>query len=116
MLSHVASVSVALAVVGLLIAMNAVEAGACLLLLLESFPSRVRASGLSIIYSVGVSILGGFAQFIVTWLISVTENPIFPARYVMARASATVYGALRIREVQRSRQSSASSGPELFAG
>ncbi|QCG89295.1 MFS transporter [Azospirillum sp. TSH100] len=115
-LSHVASVSAALAVVSLLIAMNAVGAGACLLLLLESFPSRVRASGLSIVYSVGVSIFGGFAQFIVTWLISVTENPTSPAWYVMACALATACGASRMREVPRSRQSSVSDKPELPAG
>lgn len=105
-LSHVASVPAALAVVGMLIAINAVGAGACLLLLLESFPSRVRASGLSIVYSVGVSIFGGFAQFIVTWLISVTGNPISPAWYVTACALATVCGASRMCEAQRSRQSS----------
>ncbi|WP_042698082.1 MFS transporter [Azospirillum sp. B506] len=115
-LSHVASLPAALAVVGLLIAVNAVGAGSCLLLLLESFPSRVRASGLSIIYSVGVSIFGGFAQFIVTWLISVTGNPLSPAWYVMACALATVYGASRLREAKRSRQSGLPGKPELSAG
>lgn len=115
-LSHVASVPAALVVVGLLIAINAVGAGACLLLLLESFPSRVRASGLSIVYSMGVSIFGGFAQFIVTWLISVTGNPISPAWYVMACALATVWGASRMREAHWMRQSGVSGKPELSAG
>lgn len=100
MLSHIASVPATLAVVGLLIALNGFGAGACLLLLMESFPSRVRATGLSIVYSVGVSVFGGFAQFVVTWLISITEDPISPAWYVSACALATLFGVSRLPEAR----------------
>lgn len=115
-LSHIASVPAALAVVALLIAFNAVGAGACLLLLMENFPARVRATGLSIVYSIGVSVFGGFAQFVVTWLIGITGDPISPAWYVSACAVATLCGALRMREAGLPRQSGALSGPGLSAG
>ncbi|OZI39231.1 MFS transporter [Bordetella genomosp. 1] len=49
----------------------------------ELFPPRVRSVGLSLAYNVAVMIFGGFAQFIVTWLIKVTESPMAPAYYVM---------------------------------
>ena len=32
----------------------------------EVFPRAVRATGLSIVYGIGVSIFGGFAQFLST--------------------------------------------------
>ncbi|OZI45377.1 MFS transporter [Bordetella genomosp. 5] len=49
----------------------------------ELFPPRVRSVGLSLAYNVAVMIFGGFAQFIVTWLIKTTESPMAPAYYVM---------------------------------
>lgn len=49
----------------------------------ELFPARVRSVGLSLAYNVAVMIFGGFAQFIVTWLIKTTDSPMAPAYYVM---------------------------------
>ncbi|AHV91140.1 MFS transporter [Bordetella holmesii] len=49
----------------------------------ELFPARVRSVGLSLAYNVAVMIFGGFAQFIVTWLIKTTGSPMAPAYYVM---------------------------------
>ncbi|PGH55527.1 MFS transporter [Azospirillum palustre] len=103
MLSGIASVPATLVVVGLLIAANGFGAGSCLLLLLESFPSHVRATGLSLVYSVGVSVFGGFAQFVVTWLISITGDPISPAWYVSACALATLIGVSRLPVARPSR-------------
>ncbi|WP_247894466.1 MFS transporter [Azospirillum sp. B510] len=115
-LSHGPGVPAALAVAGLLIAFNAIGAGSCLLLLMENFPARVRASGLSIVYSAGVAIFGGFAQFIVTWLISITGDPISPAWYVSACALATLLACTRMREVRSLPRLDATAGPELSIG
>lgn len=49
----------------------------------ELFPARIRSVGLSLAYNVAVMVFGGFAQFIVTWLIKVTGSPMAPAYYVM---------------------------------
>lgn len=116
MLSHIASVPATLAVVGLLIAFNGFGAGSCLLLLMESLPSRVRATGLSIVYSVGVSVFGGFAQFVVTWLISITGDPMSPAWYVSACALATLLGVSRLPETRPPQTSGVLAEPELSVG
>lgn len=116
MLSGIASVPATLVVVGLLIATNGFGAGSCLLLLLESFPSHVRATGLSLVYSVGVSVFGGFAQFVVTWLISITGDPISPAWYVSACALATLFGVSRLPVARPSQSLDARGEPELSAG
>jgi MFS family permease len=49
----------------------------------EQFPTGVRSTGLAIAYNFAVMLFGGFAQFIVTWLIRVTGSPLAPAYYVM---------------------------------
>jgi len=49
----------------------------------EQFPTGVRSTGLAIAYNFAVMLFGGFAQFIVTWLIHETGTPLAPAYYVM---------------------------------
>jgi MFS transporter, MHS family, proline/betaine transporter len=49
----------------------------------EQFPTGVRSTGLAIGYNFAVMLFGGFAQFIVTWLIRETGSPLAPAFYVM---------------------------------
>lgn len=79
---HAHSALPVLCAVGLISALMALGAGASMLLLLEAFPARVRASGLAIPYALGVTLFGGTAQFIVTWLIRSTGNPMSAAWYV----------------------------------
>jgi MFS transporter, MHS family, proline/betaine transporter len=70
-------------VVCALAALHSINAGATGPLLTEIFPRSTRATGLSLAYAAGVSIFGGFAQFIVTWLIGATGDPTAPAWYVI---------------------------------
>jgi len=51
--------------------------------LVELFPVRVRSTSLSIVNNVAVLVFGGFAQFFVTWLITLTGSPLAPIFYVM---------------------------------
>ncbi|HKT94474.1 MAG TPA: MFS transporter [Paraburkholderia sp.] len=72
-----------------------------LLMLMEMLPASVRASGLSVIYSVGVTVFGGSSQFIVTWLLAKTGNPLSPAVYlvVCSLISLCAIGAIREQRV-----------------
>ena len=49
----------------------------------EQFPVLARSTGLAVGYNFAVMIFGGFAQFIVTWLIETTGSPVAPAFYLM---------------------------------
>jgi MFS family permease len=53
----------------------------------EQFAPHTRSTGLGIAYNVAVMIFGGFAQFLVTWLIQVTGLPTAPSFYVMFGAA-----------------------------
>ncbi|NUT78824.1 MFS transporter [Pseudomonas sp. C1C7] len=69
-----------------------------LVLITELFPRAIRASGLSIVYCLGVSVFGGFAQFFATGLIGLTGNNNAPALYVMLCVSLTLIGLVMVRE------------------
>ena len=56
-------------------------------LMAELFPTRMRTTGLSISYSFGVALFGGFAPFINAWLISATGNKLAPSFYLMLAAA-----------------------------
>jgi MFS family permease len=84
------SVPLALFMVALVTAASSFGTAPMLLLLMEMFPASVRASGLSVIYSIGVALFGGSAQFIVTWLLAKTGDPMSLALYMIACGIVTV--------------------------
>ncbi|PUA20865.1 MFS transporter [Glaciimonas sp. PCH181] len=50
------------------------------------FPVQVRTTGLSLGYNIAVTIFGGFAPFILTWLIATTGSKLSPSYYLLAIA------------------------------
>ncbi|KQM78376.1 MFS transporter [Xylophilus sp. Leaf220] len=64
----------------------------------ELFPANVRSLGMSIAYNIAVMVFGGFAQFIVTWLIRATGSPMAPAYYVMFGVVVGLVAAFFIRD------------------
>ncbi len=59
--------------------------------LAEQFPTAVRSTGLSISYNLAVTIFGGFAPLIVTWLIASSGSKLAPSYYVMVAAIISVF-------------------------
>jgi len=49
--------------------------------LTESLPMRIRSGAVATVYAFAISIFGGSTQFVITWLIRVTGNPLAPAYY-----------------------------------
>jgi MHS family proline/betaine transporter-like MFS transporter len=56
----------------------------------ELFPTAVRSSGMSLAYNTAVTLLGGFAPAILTWLTYSTGVRFAPALYVMAAAAVSL--------------------------
>jgi MHS family proline/betaine transporter-like MFS transporter len=55
-------------------------------LLSEQFPVEVRAIGVSLGFSTAVSIFGGLAPLVATWLIAQTGDPLSPSYYLIFTA------------------------------
>lgn len=66
----------------------------------ELFPAKVLSTGLSVAYNFAVTIFGGFASFIITWLIAATGSTMAPAIYVMIAAAISFAGTRLVREPQ----------------
>jgi len=78
------SLATAAIVVGVGVTLMSVGGGAGGALVMEAFPRRHRATGMSVMYSLSVTIFGGFSPLIVTWLIGRTGSPLAPAFYLIA--------------------------------
>ncbi len=70
-------------------------------LLSEIFPVQVRSSGMTIAYSFGVAIFGGFAPFILTWLVGLTNVLTVPGFYYAAMCVLSLIGVLLARRVYK---------------
>ncbi|WP_250455952.1 MFS transporter [Caballeronia sp. ATUFL_M2_KS44] len=89
------------AVVTVLSVVHSLNVGPVGAMLGELFPRSVRATGAAIVYSIGVAIFGGFAQFFVTTLIVVTGSVLAPAWYVIACGVLSVIAVHCMREGSR---------------
>jgi MHS family proline/betaine transporter-like MFS transporter len=62
----------------------------------EQFPVATRAVGVGFAFSISVTIFGGFAPFVATWLIAQTGDPLSPAYYLMATALLSIMALIAI--------------------
>jgi MHS family proline/betaine transporter-like MFS transporter len=90
LLNRADSLGISLAIICAFVACFTLGASSGFLLVTEVFPKQVRSTGLSVIYSFGVSVFGGFAQFIVTWLIKETGNPLSVVWYAVVASLITI--------------------------
>jgi MFS transporter, MHS family, proline/betaine transporter len=70
-------------------------------LLGEQFPVEVRAIGVSLSFSTAVSVFGGLAPLVATWLIAVTGNPLAPSFYLVATAFLSLVALIAIQRRAR---------------
>ena len=66
--------------------------------LAELFPTPVRATGISVTYSLGVAIFGGFTPAIITALISWTAAPVSIAFYLMGAAAISLVTVIALTD------------------
>ena len=60
----------------------------------EVFPAESRGAGIALTYAAAVTIFGATTQFVVTWLLDVTGDPMAPAYYSMGAAMLSVGAVL----------------------
>ena len=72
-------------------------------MLTEMFPSDVRTTGVSAAYNIGVTLLGGIAPLVLTWLIDITGSLKAPGLYYMVIAVISLIGLILARRVYQAR-------------
>jgi MFS family permease len=85
-------------VVGVLSSLLVMQTVPGITMLPEMFPKHVRASGMSLVYSVGVALFGGFSPFISAWLLNATGNKLAPAWYLLAMTLVSLLGLLWLKD------------------
>jgi MFS transporter, MHS family, proline/betaine transporter len=65
-------------------------------IMIESFPTQIRYTGVSLGFNIGLAIFGGTCPLVVTWLIKITENNLSPAFYMMLAATLALLTAYYI--------------------
>lgn len=66
--------------------------------LTESLPAKVRSGTLGIVYAFAIATFGGSTQFMLTWLIRATGNPLAPAWYLSVAVVAGACAMASMRE------------------
>ncbi|MFT4268730.1 MAG: MFS transporter [Xenophilus sp.] len=99
-LTHQPTVATLVILTLLLAALTGLSGAAGMPVMAELFPPQVRALGGSVVYAIGVTLFGGTTQFVITWLIGTTGNPLSPAWYVMATSVLTVIAIILLPETK----------------
>jgi MHS family proline/betaine transporter-like MFS transporter len=66
-------------------------------LMSEQFPVETRAIGVALGYSVSVSVFGGLAPLVATWLIAATGDSLAPSYYLIFTALLSLFALLAIQ-------------------
>ncbi|MFT4249291.1 MAG: MFS transporter [Pseudomonas sp.] len=82
----------------LLMTVCAASAGATFVMLMDAFPPHLRATGLSLVYGVAVTLFGGTALLVMTWLVELTGSPMAPAWYAALGCALSLFALGRFRE------------------
>jgi MHS family proline/betaine transporter-like MFS transporter len=84
-------------VVSWLSLLKAAYSGSLPALMAELFPVRTRSTGMALSYNIAVPAFGGFAPFVVTWLIDLTGDRHAPAFYLVATALLSLATLIAVR-------------------
>ena len=95
------SVATAVFAVGFLNLIKGGYSGVLPSVLCEQFPVETRAVGVAFAFSMSVTIFGGFAPFVATWLIAQTGDPLSPSYYLMATALLSIIALMAIERRAR---------------
>jgi MHS family proline/betaine transporter-like MFS transporter len=95
------SLATCILAVGWLQLVKAAYSGVLPSLMAEQFPVEVRAIGVALGYSVSVSIFGGLAPLVATWLIAQTGDPLSPSYYLIFTALLSLAALIAIQRRRR---------------
>ena len=83
-----------------LAALTAMAGAAGMVTVPELLPIAVRSTGMSVVYAISTAVFGGTTQFVVTWLLAVTHDPLAPAYYVAGMSAVSVLAMMLLPETR----------------
>jgi MHS family proline/betaine transporter-like MFS transporter len=101
MMAHFPRLSVIMPLTSLMLVFYSMGSASEFALMCESFPRRVRATGISIAYALSVCVFGGTAQLVATWLVRQTGSKLAPAGYVATCVVVSMIAVSMLRETAK---------------
>ena len=98
LMAHYRNTASLLGATAVLACLRGICAPVCVVWLAESLPPAVRSGTFALVYSISISLFNGATQYVVTWLIKVTRNPVAPAWYWTAAMVISLAAAVAMRE------------------
>jgi MHS family citrate/tricarballylate:H+ symporter-like MFS transporter len=80
-ISHYRTIFTFYAAVAFVTILQALSTTPVIVTLTEQLPKRVRSGVVAIVYAFAIATFGGSTQFVLTWLLALTGNPLAPAFY-----------------------------------
>jgi MFS transporter, MHS family, citrate/tricarballylate:H+ symporter len=96
---------------GLISATYAIGIPPVIVALTEALPKRVRSGVVATAYAFAISVFGGSTQFVVTWFIRRTGDPLAPAWYWVAAMMLALVAASILPETAPLKREAGSAGP-----
>jgi MFS family permease len=103
LLSHYRTDGMLYGVTGVMSVVAELGQAAVLVAITEMLPRRIRSGALAVIYAVAISVFGGSTQFVVAWLLSITDNPMVPGWYMVVASLVAVGAILMMKETAPAR-------------
>jgi MFS family permease len=86
------------ATVALMASLLALGLPSIMAIIAEGLPPEMRSGAIGIIYAVAISVFGGTASLVVTWLTAATGSPLAPAWYMCGSLALGVLSMFSMRE------------------
>jgi nitrate/nitrite transporter NarK len=104
LVSSSSSSALFLAVIAGLMALHSIGGVGPALLLLKAFPVSVRSTGFAISTALGITVFGGTAQILFTWIIAATDQKLSFVWYVVGMNCVTIASLSVLRDHDRKRR------------
>jgi hypothetical protein len=98
---------------GLIAALFALGTPPVIVALTEALPKKIRAGVVATTYAFAISVFGGSTQFVISWLIQRTGNPLAPAWYWIGALLLGLTAALLMPETAPERAGSGAPLPSF---
>lgn len=86
------------AIITLFAALQCISGSGVLVVLCENFPRYIRSTGFSIAFAFGITLFGGTAQIVFSWLIKWTGDPVSPGYYLIAANILCLIATMMLKE------------------
>jgi len=97
-ISHFESLFALYAAQAVMVMLLALSSVPVVVTLTESLPKSIRSGAVATVYAVAISVFGGSTQFVVAWLLDVTQDPLAPAYLWLGAAAIGLVAMLLVKE------------------